>query len=562
MQSGSEILIECLKAEGVETIFGYPGGVLVGFYDTLFDSNIKHVLPRHEQGGAHAADGYARATGKVGVCLATSGPGATNLVTGISTAYTDSIPMIVLTGQIATELIGGDAFQEADIVGITRPIVKHSYLVKDVKDLAETLKEAFHIARTGKPGPVLVDIPKDVLHNKCKYEKVKKVGLLGYQPNENGHPMQVKKLLKSLENAKKPLIIVGGGLISANGSGELEKFVNRIKVPTVTTFIAQGGLSSKNNNYIGWLGMHGNYASNIAVSEADYIISVASRFSDRSTGRLDSFASKATIAHIDFDPASISKNVKVDIPIVGDAKNVLVMANKMADDFKWEKNETSRIEWLDHVKELDKKQPFSYTYSDTIIKPQFVVESLYKATDGNAIITTDVGQHQMWAAQFYKFQFARQFLSSGGQGTMGFGLPAAMGAKLGVPDKEVIAIVGDGGILMNIQELMTCVQYRLGIKIAILNNRFLGMVRQWQELFFDKKYSYTCLESQPDFVKLAESFGAIGLRAEKPSEVADVIKESLKIKNIPVMMDFVCAREENVYPMVPAGASISEMIIG
>ncbi len=562
MQSGSEILIECLKAEGVETIFGYPGGVLVGFYDTLFDANIKHVLPRHEQGGAHAADGYARATGKVGVCLATSGPGATNLVTGISTAYTDSIPMIVLTGQIATELIGGDAFQEADIVGITRPIVKHSYLVKDVKDLAETLKEAFHIARTGRPGPVLVDIPKDVLQNKCRYEKIKKVGLVGYQPNENGHPMQVKKLLKCLENAKKPVIIVGGGLISANGTDELAKFVDRVKVPTVTTFMAQGGLSSKNSNYIGWMGMHGNYASNIAVSEADYVISIASRFSDRSTGRLDSFASKATIAHVDFDPASISKNVKVDIPIVGDAKNVLVMANKMAEDFKWDKNETARVEWLAHVKELDKKQPFSYTYSDTIIKPQFVVESLYKETDGKAIITTDVGQNQMWAAQFYKYQFARQFISSGGQGTMGFGLPAAMGAKLGVPNKEVIAIVGDGGVLMNIQELMTCVQYRLGIKIAILNNRFLGMVRQWQELFYDKKYSYTCLESQPDFVKLAESFGAVGLRAEKPSEVADVIKESLKIKNIPVMIDFVCAREENVYPMVPAGASISEMIIG
>ena len=562
MQSGSEILIECLKAEGVDTIFGYPGGVLVGFYDTLFDANIKHVLPRHEQGGAHAADGYARATGKVGVCLATSGPGATNLVTGISTAYTDSIPMIVLTGQIATELIGGDAFQEADIVGITRPIVKHSYLVKDVKDLAETLKEAFHIARTGRPGPVLVDIPKDVLQNKCRYEKIKKVGLVGYQPNENGHPMQVKKLLKCLENAKKPVIIVGGGLISANGTDELAKFVDRVKVPTVTTFMAQGGLSSKNSNYIGWMGMHGNYASNIAVSEADYVISIASRFSDRSTGRLDSFASKATIAHVDFDPASISKNVKVDIPIVGDAKNVLVMANKMAEDFKWDKNETARVEWLAHVKELDKKQPFSYTYSDTIIKPQFVVESLYKETDGKAIITTDVGQNQMWAAQFYKYQFARQFISSGGQGTMGFGLPAAMGAKLGVPNKEVIAIVGDGGVLMNIQELMTCVQYRLGIKIAILNNRFLGMVRQWQELFYDKKYSYTCLESQPDFVKLAESFGAVGLRAEKPSEVADVIKESLKIKNIPVMIDFVCAREENVYPMVPAGASISEMIIG
>lgn len=562
VHSGGAILIQCLKNAGVDVMFSYPGGSLTGFYDTLFDSDLRHILPRHEQGGAHAADGYARATGKVGVCMATSGPGATNLVTGIGTAYMDSIPMVVLTGQVVTSLIGGDAFQEADIVGITRPIVKHSYLVTDVKELARTLAEAFHIATTGRPGPVLVDIPKDVFAAKTKYEPVEKVELLGYQPSVDGHSMQVKKLLKSLENSKKPVIFIGGGLAASKGATEeLIKFAENLNLPVVSSFMGLGGFPSDRKNWIGWLGMHGNYASNMAVTEADFIVAIGTRFTDRSTGRLDRFAAKAKMAHIDIDPASISKNVRIDIPVVGDAKNVLSLINKYTPDFKWDKFADERGKWLETVKKWDAEKPFAYKYSENIIKPQFVVETIYKLTKGEAIIATDVGQNQMWAGQFYKFKYPRQFISSGGMGTMGFGLPAAMGAKIGMPDSEVFNISGDGGILMNIQELCTCFQYRVAVKTAILNNRFLGMVRQWQQLFFDKRYADTCLECQPDFVKLAESFGAIGLRATKPSEVEDVIRESLKIKNRPVVMDFVCDREENVYPMVPAGASIDEMII-
>lgn len=560
--SGGEILIECLKNAGVDVMFSYPGGSLTGFYNTLFDSDLRHILPRHEQGGAHAADGYARATGKVGVCMATSGPGATNLVTGIGTAYMDSVPMVFLTGQVVTSLIGGDAFQEADIVGITRPIVKHSYLVTDVKDLAGTMAEAFHIATTGRPGPVLVDIPKDVFAAKIKYEPVKDVTLLGYQPNTEGHPMQVKKLLKALENAKKPVIFIGGGVTASEGATkELIELTEKINVPVVSSFMGMSGYPSDKNNWVGWLGMHGNYASNMAVMEADFIVAIGTRFTDRSTGRLDRFAAKAKLAHIDIDPASISKNVRIDIPVVGDAAKVLKLINKYSDDFKWDKFETDRNDWMKTVKEWNSEKPFGYKNSQSIIKPQFVVETIYKVTNGDAIVVTDVGQHQMWAGQFYKFKYPRQFISSGGMGTMGYGLPAAMGAKIGRPDKEVINISGDGGILMNIQELCTCVQYRVGVKVAIINNRFLGMVRQWQQLFFDKKYTDTCLECQPDFVKLAESFGCVGLRATKPSEVEAVIRESLKVKNRPVVMDFVCDREENVYPMVPAGASIDEMII-
>ena len=546
--SGGEIVIDCLKRNGVEVIFSYPGGSLTGFYDTLFDSDLKHILPRHEQGGAHAADGYARATGKIGVCMATSGPGATNLVTGIGTAYMDSVPMLVITGQVVTSLIGGDAFQEADIVGITRPIIKHSYLVTDVNELANTLNEAIHIATTGRPGPVLVDIPKEFL--------------AGYQPNVEGHPMQVKKLLKVLESAKKPVIYIGGGVkVSKGATEELIKFANTLNIPVVSSFMGLSGYPANDKQWIGWLGMHGNYASNMAVTESDYIIAIGTRFTDRSTGRLDRFAKNARIAHIDIDPSSISKTVDIEIPVVGDSYNVLCMINKYLKDYKWEKCAEDRNKWFDTVKNWNNEKPFSYKYSDNIIKPQFVIETLYKVTKGDAIIATDVGQNQMWAGQFYKYKFPRQFLSSGGMGTMGYGLPAAMGAKVGRPDKEVFCVTGDGGILMNIQELTTCVQYRLGVKTVIINNRFLGMVRQWQQLFFNKKYSDTCLEVQPDFVKLAEAYGCIGLRAEKPADVEAVLRESLKIKNVPVIMDFVCDREENVYPMVPAGASIDEMII-
>ena len=560
--SGGEILIECMKNAGVDTIFSYPGGSLTGFYDTLFDSDLHHILPRHEQGGAHAADGYARATGKVGVCMATSGPGATNLVTGIGTAYMDSVPMVVVTGQVVKNLIGGDAFQEADIVGITRPIVKHSYLVTDIKDLESTLAEAFHIATTGRPGPVLVDIPKDIFAEKIKYENKREVNLIGYQPNVEGHPMQIKKLLKALEGAKRPVIHIGGGLVASKGATEeLVKFAEKANVPVVSSFMGLGGYPADKPNWVGWLGMHGNYASNMAVMEADFIVAIGTRFTDRSTGRLDRFAAKAKLAHIDIDPASISKNVRIDIPVVGDAKNVLAMINKYMSDYKWEKNAAEREGWFKQVMAWNKDKPFSYTSSEKVIKPQYVVESIYDVTGGEAIITTDVGQHQMWAAQFYKFRHPRQFISSGGMGTMGFGLPAAMGAKIGCPDKEVFSISGDGSILMNIQELCTCVQYRVGVKVAILNNRFLGMVRQWQQLMFNKRYSDTCLETQPDFIKLAESFGCVGMRATTPSEVEDVLRESLKITDRPVVMDFVCAREENVFPMVPPGAGNDEMII-
>lgn len=559
--SGGEIVIECLKKAGVDTVFGYPGGALIGFYDTLFDADLKHILPRHEQGGAHAADGYARATGKVGVCFATSGPGATNLVTGIGTAHMDSIPTVFITGQVVKSLIGGDAFQEADIVGITRPIVKHSYLVTDINDLEEIVNEAIHIATTGRPGPVLIDLPKDIIAAKIKYKNSDKINLAGYQPTVEGHPMQVKKLLKALENAKRPVIHIGGGVTRSGATEELIKFVEKVNVPVVSSFMGLGGFPGDHHNWIGWIGMHGNYASNIAVMEADFIIAIGTRFTDRSTGRLDRFAAKATIAHIDVDPASISKNVDIEIPVVGDAKSVLTMINSYVNDYKWEKCAKDRQGWFQQVKAWNEDKPFSYTKSDKIIKPQYVVESIYDVTKGEAIITTDVGQHQMWAAQFYKFKHPRQFISSGGMGTMGFGLPAAMGAKIGMPEKEVFSISGDGSILMNIQELCTCVQYRLGVKVAILNNRFLGMVRQWQQLLFNSRYSSTCLETQPDFIKVAESFGCVGLRATKPDEVKDVLEESLKIKDRPVIMDFECAREENVYPMVLPGAGNDEMII-
>lgn len=558
--TGAEILVKALHAEGVDLIYGYPGGVLLGIYDTFFDADLLHVLPRHEQGGIHAAEGYARTTGKVGVCFGTSGPGATNLVTGIANAYMDSIPLVVFTGQVSTNLIGGDAFQEADIVGITRPIVKHSYLVKDAKDIADTIKEAFYIARTGRPGPVVVDLPKDVVAAKAEFKWSKELKLTGYQPSTKGHPGQVRKMLKLLEGAKRPVILAGGGVISANASEELKKLAEITGAPVVTTFLGLGAFPGTHPQCVGWLGMHGNYASNMAVTETDYIIAVGSRFSDRSTGNLSGFAPNAKIAHIDVDPTSISKNVPVEIPIVGDCKIVLNQALEEIGNFNWEKNKKERNAWQEKINQWNKDKPFSYTFSDKVIKPQYVVEQIYNVTQGDAIICTEVGQHQMWTAQFYKFDRPRQFVSSGGLGTMGFGFPAAIGAKMGMPHKEVFDIAGDGSFLMNIQEMTTAVQYRVGVKVAILNNRFLGMVRQWQQIFFNKRYSSTCLDCQPDYVKAAEAFGCVGLRAEKPSEVEAVLRESLKIKNVPVIMDFRVDREENVFPMVPAGAANSEMI--
>lgn len=561
-KTGAEILVESLKKHKVEVVFGYPGGVLLGIYDKLFDSDVLHVLPRHEQGGVHAADGYARATGKVGVCFGTSGPGATNLVTGIANAYMDSVPMVAFTGQVPTALIGGDAFQEADIIGITRPVVKHSYLVQDVNELPKIINEAFYIASTGRPGPVVIDIPKDVAAAKAKSKLDDSIHLPGYNPTYEGHPLQIKKMLKELSEAKKPLIYAGGGVIISGASDELVKFSETLNIPVLTSFLGLGGFPGTHRNCVGWLGMHGNYASNMAMTEADFILAIGTRFSDRSTGRLDGFAPRAKIAHIDIDPASISKNVQINIPIVGDCKKVLNQTFEYIDKFNWGKNAENRASWLDQISAWNTQRPFSYKHSEKIIKPQFVVEQIYNVTNGDAIIATEVGQNQMWAGQFYKYTHPRQFISSGGLGTMGFGFPAAMGAKLGRPDKHVFDIAGDGSFMMNIQEICTAVQYRIGVKVAILNNKFLGMIRQWQHLFFNKRYSYSCLECQPDFVKIAEAYGCVGLRAEKPSEVEDVLKESLKIDDKPVIMDFLVDREENVYPMVPAGAALNEMIYG
>ncbi|WP_273264610.1 biosynthetic-type acetolactate synthase large subunit [Flexistipes sinusarabici] len=561
-KTGAEILVDCLKAEKVDVIFGYPGGVLLGIYDTLFDADLRHILPRHEQGGIHAADAYARASGKVGVCFATSGPGATNLVTGITNAHMDSVPVVAFTGQVPTALIGGDAFQEADIIGITRPIVKHSYLVQDVKDLARTIKEAFYIARTGRPGPVVVDLPKDVMADKTKAEKSPKMDLPGYSPTYEGHPLQIKKLLRMLESSKRPVIYAGGGVIISEASKELKAFSEKFNIPVISSFMGLGAMPTEHSNYIGWLGMHGNYASNKAVTDSDYIIAIGTRFSDRSTGRINGFAPKAKIAHIDIDPSSISKNVSIDIPIVGDNRTVLKQLTKYYEKYKWEKNEAARNEWMEQVRSWNREKPFSYKHSDKVIKPQYVVEKISELTKGEAIITTEVGQNQMWAGQFYNFKYPRQFITSGGLGTMGFGFPAAIGAKIAKPDKEVFDIAGDGSFLMNMQELCTAIQHRLNVKIAILNNKFLGMVRQWQHLFFNNRYSYTCLECQPDFVKLAESYGCVGLRAETPADVEKVLKESLKVTDKPVVMDFVVDREENVFPMIPAGAALNEMIFG
>ncbi|WP_423826663.1 biosynthetic-type acetolactate synthase large subunit [Seleniivibrio woodruffii] len=561
MMTGAQILIESLKREGVDLIFGYPGGVLLGVYDTIYDSDITHILPRHEQGGIHAAEGYARATGKVGVCFGTSGPGATNLVTGIANAHMDSIPMVVFTGQVATSLIGGDAFQEADIIGITRPIVKHSYMLTDVNETAGVIKEAFHIARTGRPGPVVIDLPKDIMAAKTKFEWPEKVSLTGYNPTVKGHLGQIKKMLRMLESAKKPVIYMGGGVVLSEASEELVKFSEITNVPVVSSFLGLGGFPGTHDNFIGWLGMHGNYASNMAVSDPDFILAIGTRFSDRSTGRLDGFAPNAKIAHIDVDPASISKNVQIEVPIVGDCKAVLKQALGEIDKFNWDKNLAARKEWREVIRAWDKEHPFDYDRTADVIKPQYVVESIYKVTEGDAIICTEVGQNQMWAGQFYKFKRPHQFISSGGLGTMGYGFPAAIGAKLGCPDKEVFDIAGDGSILMNIQELTTAVQNKVAVKVAILNNRYLGMIRQWQNMFFNDRFSHCNLECQPDFVKLAEAFGAVGMRIDRKEDVEAAIRESLKVKDRPVFMDFTVDRNENVFPMIPAGASVSEMLL-
>ncbi|MFH0763723.1 MAG: biosynthetic-type acetolactate synthase large subunit [Candidatus Omnitrophota bacterium] len=552
--TGAKILIESLKKEGVEIIFGYPGGQVLPIFDALYDAPIKLILTRHEQGAAHAADGYARATGKVGVCLATSGPGATNLVTGIATAYMDSVPMVAITGQVKSHLIGNDAFQEADITGITRPITKHNYLVEDVKDLARVIKEAFRIASTGRPGPVLIDLPSDIQMKETEFVYPDKVDIRGYKPTHEGHPGQIKRAAKAISESKRPILYVGGGAIISEASEEVRELAVKCEIPVTTTLLGLGAFPQDNKLSLGMLGMHGTAYANHSIMESDLIISIGARFDDRVTGKLDEFAPHAKVIHIDIDPASVSKTVDVDIPIVGDAKAVLKQLNKAV-----KKPDTS--DWLEKVDDWKNKHPLRYKDDDKV-RPQYIVEEICKATKGEAIITTEVGQNQMWAAQFYTFMKPRTMISSGGLGTMGYGFPAAIGAQLGKPGATVFDIAGDGSIQMNIQELATAVINKLPVKVAILNNCYLGMVRQWQELFYKKRYSYTCLGgTTPDFVKLAEAYGAVGIRVTKKSEVRPAIDRALGIDNC-VLIDFRIEQEENVFPMVPAGEAINKMISG
>ena len=553
--NGGQILIKALLDEGVDTVFGYPGGVLLDIYDVLFKtSGLRHILVRHEQGAAHAADGYARATGKPGVVLVTSGPGATNTVTGITNAYMDSVPIIVFTGQVNSAMIGNDAFQEADIIGITRPITKHSYLVKDVSQLAQTIKEAFHIATTGRPGPVLVDLPKDVIVSKAKYERKEKVQIRGYNPVYNGHNQQILKTAKLIKESKRPVIYAGGGVVSGNAAQELQGLAMKCNIPVTTTLLGLGAFPEDHPLSLGMLGMHGTWYANMAISECDLLLAIGARFDDRVTGNLDTFSINSKKVHIDIDPTSISKNVCVDLPIVGHVKNILPKITKLT-----EKADTAT--WLEQISTWKKEHPLTYSKSETHIRPQFVIEEVSKITNQEAIVVTDVGQNQMWTAQFYSFSKPRSIISSGGLGTMGYGLPAAMGAAIGCPERTVVCFTGDGGFQMNMQELAVAVQNGVPIKIIILNNGYLGMVRQWQDLFYKKRYSHTCIrDGNPDFVKLAESFGAPGLRIEKPADVRPALEEAMKFSNRPVVMDFVVADEENVFPMVPAGASITEML--
>jgi acetolactate synthase-1/2/3 large subunit len=561
--TGAEILIRCLQEEGVEHVFGYPGGAVLFIYDELFKQDkVQHILVRHEQGAVHAADGYARSTQKVGVALVTSGPGVTNAVTGIATAYMDSIPLVVITGQVPTPLIGNDAFQEADIIGITRPVTKHNYLVKDVRDLARVVKQAFYIARTGRPGPVVIDLPKDVQLASTTFSYPDTVELRGYKPTYSGNIRQVEKAVKMLLTARRPVVYVGGGATLADASPELLEFAEAIQAPVTTTLMGMASFPKKHPLSLGMLGMHGTFYANMAVTHADLLIAVGARFDDRVTGKIASFAPDAKIIHVDIDPTSIKKNVRVDLPLVGELKDVLKkMVKKLAEQGE---EVGAHVEatapWRQEIADWKKQQPMKYQSSTSVIKPQFVIEKIRELTADDAIVTTEVGQHQMWTAQFFDFSQPRTFLTSGGLGTMGFGLPAALGAQAAFPGRQVIDISGDGSFQMNSQELATLVQYRLPVKIAILNNNFLGMVRQWQQLFFNKRYSQTCMELPIDFVKLAEAYGATGLTASKPEEVEGVIRKALETPG-PVIMEFKVAREENVMPMVPAGAGLSEMVL-
>ncbi len=560
--TGAEILIRCLKEEGVEYLFGYPGGAVLHIYDAIYvQDDVKHVLVRHEQAATHAADGYARATGKTGTVLVTSGPGVTNAVTGIATAYMDSIPMVIISGQVPTPLIGNDAFQEVDSVGITRPCVKHNFLVKDITKLAETIKKAFYIASTGRPGPVLVDVPKDVTIAKAEFHYPKKIKLRSYNPTVKGHAGQIRKAVDLILSAKRPMIYTGGGVILSEGSSELIELTQLLGYPITNTLMGLGAYPATDKQFVGMLGMHGTYESNMGMHHCDVLIAIGARFDDRVTGKIDRFCPEARIVHVDIDPSSISKNVRVDIPIVGSVPHVLRAMINVIRDEKLRPDTDALARWWRQIDEWRAVKSLSYRNSDTVIKPQFVVQKLYDVTEGKAIITSDVGQHQMWAAQYYPFDRPRQWINSGGLGTMGFGLPAAMGAKFAFPDQDVACITGDGSIQMMTQELATMKQYQTPVKIINLNNGYLGMVRQWQEFFYQKRYSMTYFEALPDFVKLAEAYGHVGMRIDKPGDVEGALREAFAQKERTVFLDFLTDASENVFPMIPAGGSQNEMLL-
>jgi acetolactate synthase-1/2/3 large subunit len=551
--------MKTLKEEGVDTIFGYPGGAVLDIYDALAQTDINHILVRHEQAAVHAADAFARARSTVGVSLVTSGPGATNTVTGIASAYCDSIPLVVLTGQVPRPLIGNDAFQEVDIVGITRPCTKHNYLVQKTEDIAQTVKEAFYIARSGRPGPVLVDLPKDIINTKISYKAPAPISIKSYKPTYDPNIKQLKRIISLLKKSEKPMIFAGGGIILSGASDELTQLARTLQIPVTTSLMGLGAFPGNDPLWLGMIGMHGTYRANMSSASCDLMIAVGVRFDDRVTGKTDAFAAQANIVHIDIDPTSIRKNINVQVPVVGDCKRTLSKLNEIIQQEDFKNIEKKRAPWLKQVDEWRKAQRLAYDQKD-VIKPQYVIDKLHEITSGNAIITTEVGQNQMWAAQFYHFNRPNRFITSGGLGCMGFGLPAAIGAQVACPDDLVVDIAGDGSIQMNIQELATAVQFNLPVKVLILNNQYLGMVRQWQELFYKKKYVWTHMECSPDFVKLAEAFGATGFSASHPDEVEDVLNQAINT-NGPVVMDFQVEQEECVYPMVPAGAPITEMLL-